>query len=191
MNKRNVFSILLSRILNKSNFNKFLIIFIVCFVSRVLVNYFYSINVFLDYYNVVSVSYYICMSAFIILVHEFVDYFDFNIIPYFKFSIIKEGIKGFYFHVLNNKMFIDSNVNEMKPYGKIGLSDKGSYRFRPVKSSPLSNPPITPDNVNEMKPSREIRFRNKGSSSLRPVNFNRPATSEKPSAFQESNKYIT
>jgi hypothetical protein len=81
--------------------------------------------------------------------------------------------------------------NDMKPLGKIGLSYKGCSRFRPVKSSPLSNPPITPDNVNEMKPSREIIFRNKGCSSLRPVNFNRPATYEKPSAFQESNKYIT
>jgi hypothetical protein len=196
-NLRNVFSILLGRNLNKYNFNKFLIIFFVGFFSRVLIGHFYSVNVYLYSFNVVCISYYICLSAFIILVHEFVNYFDFNIIPSFKLSRIKEGIKVFYFYGLNNKMFMDSNVGaqqEMKPYGKRGLSDKGSYRFRPVKSSPLSNTPITPTNINEMKPIREIIFNGKTNTSLRPVNFNHSATSHKASAkylaFQERNKNI-
>jgi len=75
-NAKNNFSILLSRIFNKYNFNKVLIIFIVGFVSRVLIGYFYSANVYLDY---------ICMSASIILVHEFVGYFNLNIIPSLDF----------------------------------------------------------------------------------------------------------
>ena len=74
---------LLSRICNKSNFSKFLIIFIVGFVSRLLVSYFYTINVSLDFLTPVSILYYICMSAFIILVHEFINYFNFN--PSFTF----------------------------------------------------------------------------------------------------------
>src|SRR5580693_8893996 len=101
-NIRNLISVL-NRIFNKSNFNKFLIIFIFGFVSRVLVDHFYSINVYLHLLNVMSISYYICMSAFIILVNEFINYF---IIP----SFIIENFKGFYINGLNNKMFMDSNV---------------------------------------------------------------------------------
>lgn len=48
-NIKNVFNVLLSRTFNKSNFNKFLIIFIVGFISRGLVGYFYSINVYFDF----------------------------------------------------------------------------------------------------------------------------------------------
>jgi hypothetical protein len=190
-NKRNVFNVLFSRIFNKSNFNKFLIIFILGFVSRVFLGHFYN-NVYLDLLNLVSASYYVCISAFIILVHNFVYYFDFNIIP-FKFEILKESIKRFYINGLNNKLFMNSNVNEMKPYGEIGLSHKGSYSTRPVKSSPLSNPPITPANINEMKPTREIKFRNKSSNSLIPVNFspNRSTTFQRASPFQVKDKYIT
>jgi hypothetical protein len=84
-NKRNVFSVLLNRIINKSNFNKVLIIFSVGFVSRVLVGCFFNVNVFLDYLSYVSIFYYIFMSAFIVLVHEFEHYFNFNIVPLFSF----------------------------------------------------------------------------------------------------------
>jgi hypothetical protein len=76
---------LLSKICNKSNISKFLIIFVVGFVSRFLVSYIYSINVNLDFLTTVSILYYISMSAFIILVHEFVNYFNLNIIPSFSF----------------------------------------------------------------------------------------------------------
>jgi hypothetical protein len=76
---------LLSRVCNKSNLSKFLIIFVVGFVSRFLVSYLYSINVHLDFLTTVSILYYISMSAFIILVHEFVNYFNLNIIPSFSF----------------------------------------------------------------------------------------------------------
>ncbi len=90
-NIRNIFDILLSRIFNKSNFNKFLIIFIVGFVSRIFMGYFGSANV------------YMCMSFFIILVHEFVEYFNFNVIPSFS-SISYDGTK-----ILDNKPYKESS----------------------------------------------------------------------------------
>ena len=188
--KRNVFSVLY-RIFNMFNFNKFLTIFIVGFVSRVLVGYFYSINIYLYFFNVMSILYYICMSAFIVLVHEFINYF---IIPYF----IIENLNGFYFNSLNNKLFMDSNVND-KHYAEIGSSAKARYGHRPIKSSPLSKPPITPDNIDEMKPSLIIGFNNKSNTSIRPVNINHTATSDNasPSDFKnkalrlKNNEYIT
>jgi len=83
-NKINMFNGL-SIIFNKSNFNKVIIIFIFGLVSRVLVGHFYSVNVYLDYLSPVSILYYVFMSAFIVLVHEFIDYFNFSLVPLFSF----------------------------------------------------------------------------------------------------------
>jgi len=94
-NIRNVFSLLLNRILNKSNLNKFLIIFMVGFVSRILVGYFYN-NVYLDFFNTVSLLNSTCMSAFIVLIQGFVHYF--NNIPFFSYiyEIYNIIINNFY-----------------------------------------------------------------------------------------------
>ena len=182
--KINVFNVFFSRILNRFNFNKFLTILVLGFISRVFVGHFYK-DIYLDFLNIVSISSYVCISAFIIIVYEFVYYFDFKIIPYFKFSILKECIKRFYINGLDNKLYMDSNVHEIKPSRETKFYNKGSYNTRPFKSSPLSNPPITPANINEMKPAREIKFRNKPSNSLRPTTF------QKPSAFTEKDKDFT
>ena len=80
---------LLSRILNKQNINKILIVFIVGLTSRILVNCIYNVNVFTDYFNTISIIYYMLMSIFIVLIHEIVTLFDINIIPYSAFNNIK------------------------------------------------------------------------------------------------------
>ena len=51
----NIFGVVFKIIFNKSNFIKFLIIFSVGFVSRVLVGYFLSIDICLDYLNLLFV----------------------------------------------------------------------------------------------------------------------------------------
>lgn len=92
---------------NKSNLNKFLIIFVVGFISRFFVGHFYSVNVYLDFLSPVSFLYYSFMSAFIVLVHEFTSYFSFNIIPSFSFiSSIKEVLNVFF---NTNKATMDIN----------------------------------------------------------------------------------
>ncbi len=80
---------LLSRILNKQNINKILIVFIVGLTSRILVNCIYNVNVFTDYFNTISIIYYMLMSIFIVLIHEIITLFDINIIPYSTFNNIK------------------------------------------------------------------------------------------------------
>jgi hypothetical protein len=191
-NKRNVFSTLRRRILNKSNFNKILILFMVGFVSRVLVGCFYNANFYLGFLSYVSIVHYILMFT-LVLAYEFLSCFHYNI-PSFIFLIIKEGIKVLHYNSLNNKLFMNSNVNEIKPYGKTILDYKGNSSYRPVKSSPLSNPPITPANISEIKPTREIKFSSKTNYNNRPVNFNDWVTSQKTSAkylaFQERNNNI-
>ena len=83
--------------LNKFNLNKFLIIFMVGFVSRILVGYFYN-NVYLDFFNTVSLLNSTCMSAFIVLIQGFVHYF--NNIPFFSY------IYEIYNIIINNFCFI-------------------------------------------------------------------------------------
>lgn len=75
------FSILLKRLFNPLNISKVLIIFIFGLISRVIVNYIYEINIFLDYTPIVSLTYYAIFAFFVVLVHELVTYFNFSIIP--------------------------------------------------------------------------------------------------------------
>ncbi len=190
-NKRNVFSALRRKSLNKANLNKILILFMVGFVSRVLVGYIYNANAYLGFLSYVPIIYYIFMFT-LVLAYEFVNCFDYNI-PYI-FLRIKEAIKVLHYNSLNNKLFMNSKVNEIKPYGKTILGYKGNSSYRPVKSSPLSNTPITPANISEIKPTQEIKFSSKTNSSLRLVNFNDSVTSQKASAkdlaFQERDSNI-
>jgi len=78
-----VLLVLKDRIFNRNNFTKLIIIFVVGFVSRTLINYYYDINVFVEYTSIISLVYYWWMSMFIVLIHEFVAYFEINIIPTF------------------------------------------------------------------------------------------------------------
>ena len=146
---------LFSKIFTIKNLIKVLTIFIFGFSFRVFIEYTYNINVFIEYLNLISILYYTLMSSLAIIVHEMVIYFEFNFIySFFEYiyvfilKILKNMLflKGFGFNSLKNQMFMSSNVNEIKPYREIGLSYKGNSDYRPVKSSPLSNPPITPDN---------------------------------------------
>jgi hypothetical protein len=215
-----MFSVL-NKIFNKFNFNKFLILFMVGFVSRVLVGYIYNINVYLDSLSSVFIVYYICMSVFVVLVHEFVDYFSFSfsfsniiytsLIEFIVYIVRMQGLMNFRVFSIRlgdiklssiikgaNNRTIDSKSikifsvldrnDEIKPYGKTRFGNKGSYR--PVISSPLSNPPITPANINEIKPTRENIFSGKTNSSLRPENINHRAGSGNASALDLINKAL-
>lgn len=71
------------KIFNKSNINKVIIIFIVGFISRALVCYFYGINVYIEYLNKISIIYYMYMALFIVIAGELISYFEINIIPSF------------------------------------------------------------------------------------------------------------
>lgn len=68
-------------VFNRLNFSKVLVIFVVGFVTRVLINYVYDINVFVDYLNTISLTYYGMMSIFIVLVNELFTYFEFKLLP--------------------------------------------------------------------------------------------------------------
>jgi hypothetical protein len=78
---KNKLPILLGKIFTKANLNKIIIIFIVGFISRVFIVNIYNVNVYFEYLNIISILYYSCMSFFIVIVHELVNYYEFNIIP--------------------------------------------------------------------------------------------------------------
>lgn len=51
-------SSLLTRIFTKSNFSKVIILFTVGFACRVSIGFYYDVNVFLEYYETISLAYY-------------------------------------------------------------------------------------------------------------------------------------
>lgn len=94
---KNKLPILLGKIFTKPNVNKVIIIFIVGFISIVFIVNIYNINVYFEYLNILSILYYSCMSCFIVVVHELVNYFEFNIIPSYlsePYSIVMNIFKN-------------------------------------------------------------------------------------------------
>lgn len=108
------FSSLWNRIFNRLNLSKVLVIFVVGFVSRVLVNYLWGVNVFVDYLNSISIGYYGFMAIFVVLVNEIFSYIDLKSFPMisikdvFSISSIRKAISG-----------IISNIGNK---GKVSLS---------------------------------------------------------------------
>jgi hypothetical protein len=110
---KNNLPVLLSKVFNRANLNKAIIIFIVGLITRIFIGLNYNINVFSDYFNSVSISYYISFSFFIVLVHELVPYFDIDIIPSFLtnlYSIIRNNI----IYTYNNICYINKFIFSLK-----------------------------------------------------------------------------
>jgi hypothetical protein len=128
------------RIFNISNISKIIFIFAIGLISRIFLN------------NILYI-YYIFFLPLIILISDFINYFNVNILPTyffnskvfnlnfvdFKISSIKRLIKGFYFNdLIKDKMVIPSNneksslfINEMKPSKEI--KSKGGYKSVPIE----------------------------------------------------------
>ena len=106
----NKLPILLSKIFTKANLNKMIIIFIVGFISRVLLVNIYNVNVYFEYTNIISIIYYLSMSFFIIIVHEFVNYFEFNIIPSHILELYLFFVNA-YQYIINFASFLCKTIN--------------------------------------------------------------------------------
>jgi hypothetical protein len=108
-----------SILFNKRNLSKVFIIFVVGFFSRLLINYYFDLNVFVDYLNIVSLFYYFLMSCFIISVHNLFDFFDLSsITDLFKFF----SFRKIYFDSSSR----DSNIHKVikSDFNNIPIKDK-------------------------------------------------------------------
>jgi len=72
-----------NRVFNRLNFTKVFIIFVLGFLSRGFVNAFFDVNVFFDFTNSISLTYYFSFSIFIVILHDLIELFQFSIIPSF------------------------------------------------------------------------------------------------------------
>lgn len=148
-NMKNLFSIL--SIYFKYNFKKFLAIFIVGFVSRIFINNMYNNNVFLDYFNFIFMFYYIFFSVFIVLVHEFIHYFNFSFSNIIYTSIIEFiGYVVKMFGLLNFRIF-SIKLRDIK----ISSMVKGSNNNNTINSTSL-NIFCVSDRNNEIEPQRTV-----------------------------------
>src|SRR5207302_7736957 len=88
---------ILGKIFSRLNTIKIFVIFVLGFVSMVLVNYFYVVNVFVDYLNSISLGYYGFMAIFVVSVNELFSYIDLKLLPkisldVFSISSIRKAI---------------------------------------------------------------------------------------------------
>lgn len=120
------------------NIKKVLIIFIVGFISRIFINYIYSINIFVDFFNKISITYYFIFSIFIMLVHQVIDYsyITLDVNPCYK-PKIKFKISNIYEmnsddnRVPKGTMFNSSNNNSSTSnYNDRFLSEEELNRLR-------------------------------------------------------------
>ena len=85
------------------NLSKVLVIFVVGFVSRVLVNYFWDVNVFVDYLNSISLGYYGFMAILVVLVNELFSYIDFKLLPKINKDVFSiSSIRKTFSFIINN-----------------------------------------------------------------------------------------
>lgn len=123
-----VFPKLFNKIFTRSNLNKIIIIFIVGFTSRMVVNCLYNVNVYYEYLKIISLLYYGLMSLFIVLTHELVVYFDINIIPSFisEYFVFVYGIfnklKAIFKWVLGHVRFISHKMKNNISFDDLKLS---------------------------------------------------------------------
>ena len=69
------------------NLSKAIVIFLVGFMSRYLINDYLNVNVFTEYLTLVSITFYTVFAAFVVFVHEFFSFFNVSIIPNFIWTI--------------------------------------------------------------------------------------------------------
>jgi hypothetical protein len=74
-----IFNNFFKKLFNRVTFTKVIIIFVVGLFSRVFINYFYGVNVFVEYTNLISLYYYGFMSLFVVFIHEVVVYFEWDL----------------------------------------------------------------------------------------------------------------
>lgn len=74
---------LLKRFFTPINLSKVIVIFLVGLVSRFLINDLLGVNVFIEYWTWISITYYSGFAAFIVFIHEFFSFFKISIIPNF------------------------------------------------------------------------------------------------------------
>jgi hypothetical protein len=79
--KLNILFLFLKRIFNRYNLTKILIIFLFGFSVRLYINIYYDINVFTEFLSATSLTYYLFISCFAVVVHEYVTFFNFSIFP--------------------------------------------------------------------------------------------------------------
>ena len=113
-------SSLWNRNFNRLNLSKVLVIFVVGLVSRVLVNNFWDVNVFVDYLNTISLTYYGMMSIFIVLVNELFSYFDLKLLPKISMDVFSiSSIRRAFVSLLSlreNKYYLVSGETSVKGF---------------------------------------------------------------------------
>lgn len=134
--------ILLKKAFTKKNISKIALIFFIGFSTRVLINNYFNINVFTDYFHYISITYYAALSCTIVFINNIIDTYNsislpkvpnirvsFNTIKrfqlnYLKLSFIKKSFTNIFLkekdHIVLplNSSIVDENSINLNDEGK-------------------------------------------------------------------------
>ena len=141
---------------NKKNFLRVIIIFTVGFISRFFIHYVIDISAYFNFLHIIY-SNYMIVSIFIILVYEFITYYEFNIILSF--------VKWFNEIIKNNSLFVKCKNIKISFIRRIidsyYNSNNSKMSVKPkVTRLPVINDPNTSTSESNCKNVRPIRSLN-------------------------------
>ena len=83
------------KVFTSVNLSKIFIIFCTGFIMRIFINFFFSVNVFVDYLTVFSISFYSFMAFFSVFINDFFNFYSISIIPNFITKFLYSLFKVF------------------------------------------------------------------------------------------------
>jgi hypothetical protein len=167
------------RVFTPSNVIKILVIFVIGFVSRLLVNGFFNLNVFYDFLHPISLLYYTCMSCFIVIVHE---YFNFSSLPSFSYlfnrlnEFLSNGFSSFAklsvsdFTLDNIKLSIKNIISRLYNRDKMFLDSESSHLNG---NSEMESKIVTPNDKENLILNKKDGVKSEGDSKSSKVSRNR------------------
>jgi hypothetical protein len=122
---------LLAKIFTRSNLSKVIILFTIGLISRILIGFYYDVNVFREYYESISLTYYSIMAIFIVILGELFTYFNLNIIPSFIFDY-STLTSGYISRLLSNMRGIYISLKEVNK--NISLLKSSDFTLKSIIS---------------------------------------------------------
>lgn len=104
---------LIQRIFTKNNVSKILIIFTVGLITRIIISNSYNVNVFIEFFNKISIIYYSLMSIFVVVLNEVFTYFELNILPQFIFEFFTL-LRGLTFNIIKSTSQLTLKILNLK-----------------------------------------------------------------------------
>lgn len=134
--QKNYIFLFLKNNLSKVNLSKIIFIFFFGFISRIIINYLYNINVFIDYLHPFSIAYYFVFASFIVFINELFSTFNLSIFP--KLGVCFSNIPKFS-TLWSSLTFFNFEYFKLSSIRKFFRELYSTFNYHTFSGSDLSN----------------------------------------------------